>query len=63
MRYLKTNNSNWKRLCKGEIQAKQLEINFNETGDEIMKFTVGEKIRNSRYEGIERRKKTLKQRL
>jgi len=32
MRYLKTNNSNWRKLCKGEVQAKQLEINFKECG-------------------------------
>ena len=24
------NNKNWKRLCKGEVQAKQLEINLKE---------------------------------
>jgi hypothetical protein len=24
------NNKNWTKLCKGEIQAKQLEINFKE---------------------------------
>jgi len=30
MGYLKTNNSNWKKLCIGEIQVKQLEINLNE---------------------------------
>lgn len=26
MRFLQTNNRNWKRLCKGEIQAKQVEF-------------------------------------
>lgn len=30
MRYLKTNNLNWGKLCKGEIQVKQLEININD---------------------------------
>lgn len=28
MRYLKTNNSNWKKLCKGELEAKQIKINI-----------------------------------
>jgi hypothetical protein len=29
MRYLKTNNRNWRKLCKGEIQAEQLQIDIN----------------------------------
>lgn len=35
MRYLKTNKSNWRKLCKGEIQAEQLEINIKESGSEM----------------------------
>lgn len=30
MRFLKTNNKNWIKLCKKEIKAKQLEINIKE---------------------------------
>lgn len=30
MGFLKMNNGNWRKLCKGEIQAKQLEINIKE---------------------------------
>jgi len=37
MRLLKTNNKNWKRLCKGEVQAKQLEINFKECDGNMTK--------------------------
>lgn len=29
MRYLKTNNRNWRKLCKGEIQVEQLKIDIN----------------------------------
>ncbi|MCE5221871.1 MAG: hypothetical protein LLF98_11590 [Clostridium sp.] len=63
MRFLKTNNKNWTRLCKGEIQAKQLEINFNETGGEIMKFGVGQKIRISRHEGNRNTEENFKTRI
>lgn len=51
MRYLKTNNNNWRKLCKGQVQAKQLEINFNETGGEIMKFEKGQTIKVEITEG------------
>lgn len=44
MRFLKMNNKNWKRLCKGEVQAQQLEIDFKEF-DGGMKFEVGQKIK------------------
>jgi hypothetical protein len=30
MRYLKTNNNNWRKLCKGEVKAEQLQINIKE---------------------------------
>lgn len=30
MGYLKTNNNNWRKLCKGAVQAEQLEINIKE---------------------------------
>lgn len=30
MGFLKLNNRNWTRLCKGEIQAKQLKIDLKE---------------------------------
>ena len=43
MRFLKTNNKNWKRLCKGELQAKQLEIIFKEVGENMTKEDEGEK--------------------
>lgn len=29
MGYLKTNNRNWRKLCKGEIQVEQLQIDIN----------------------------------
>ncbi|NRT76326.1 hypothetical protein [Clostridium beijerinckii] len=29
MRYLKTNNRNWRKLCKGEIRVEQLQIEIN----------------------------------
>jgi hypothetical protein len=61
MRFLKTNNKNWKRLCIGEVQAKQLEINFNETGGEPMKFEVGQQIKVESIEGtFPKKSKTIK---
>lgn len=30
MRFLKMNTRNWRKLCKGQVQAKQLEINIKE---------------------------------
>lgn len=35
MRFLKTNNKNWRKLCKGELKSKQLEINFKKNNTEI----------------------------
>ncbi|EKQ56289.1 MULTISPECIES: hypothetical protein [unclassified Clostridium] len=51
MRFLKTNNKNWKLLCKGEVQAKQLEIDFKDV-DITMKFEVGQKIKIERAEEV-----------
>ena len=45
MRYLKTNNSNWKRLCKGEVQAKQLEISLKEVCRNMTKEDEGKKVK------------------
>lgn len=44
MRFLKLNNKNWTRLCKGEVQAQQLKIDFKEV-DITMKFEIGQKIK------------------
>lgn len=45
MRFLKMNNKNWKRLCKGEVQAKQLEINFKEVNGNMNKEDEGEIVK------------------
>lgn len=51
MRYLKTNNNNWRKLCKGEVKAKQLEINFKECDRKM----------NKPKDGIELETKAVKQ--
>lgn len=45
MRFLKTNNKNWKRLCKGEVQAKQLEINLKEAVEDMTKEDEGKTVK------------------
>lgn len=45
MRFIKTNNRNWKRLCKGEVQAKQLEINFKEVNGNMNKEDEGKTVK------------------
>ena len=45
MRFLKTNNQNWKRLCKGEVQAKQLEIKFKEVVEYMTKEDEGKTVK------------------
>ena len=62
MRFLKMNNKNWKRLCIGEVQAKQLEINFKEVGGN-MKFETGQKIKISRHEGTKKTEENFKIRI
>lgn len=42
MRYLKTNNNNWRKLCKGEVKAEQLEINIKECSKNMSKEFYGE---------------------
>lgn len=42
MRFLKTNKNNWRKLCKGEIQAKQLE--FKEVDGNMTKEDEGKEI-------------------
>lgn len=39
------NNRNWKKLCKSEIKAKQLEINFKEVGDNMSKDDEGKTVK------------------
>lgn len=39
------NNKNWKRLCIGEVQAKQLEINFKEVGGNMTKEDEGKTVK------------------
>ncbi|MDR3598425.1 hypothetical protein [Clostridium sp.] len=45
MRFLKMNNKNWKRLCKGEVQAKQVEINFKEVDGNMTKEDEGKTVK------------------
>lgn len=42
MRYLKTNNRNWRKLCKGEVQAEQQKINIEECYKVMSKEFYGE---------------------
>lgn len=44
MGFLKLNNRNWTRLCKGEIQAKQLEIKFKKAGENMTKEDEGKEV-------------------
>lgn len=44
MRFLKTNNKNWKLLCKGEVRAKQLEIEFKECDGAMTKWDEGKEV-------------------
>ena len=44
MRFLKMNDRNWKRLCKGEVQVKQLEINFEEVTGNMTKEDEGKEV-------------------
>jgi len=37
------NNKNWKRLCEGEVQAKQLE--FKEVGEKMTKEDKGKTVK------------------
>lgn len=55
MRFLKMNNKNWIRLCKGEVQAQQLEIDFKEV-DITMKFEIGQKIKIEKSEEVGKRR-------
>lgn len=45
MRFLKTNNSNWRKLCKGEVQAKQLEIYIKENKRTMNEKDQGKKVK------------------
>ena len=38
------NNENWKRLCNGELQAKQLEINLKEVDRKMTKEDEGKEV-------------------
>lgn len=44
-KYLVLNNKNWKRLCKGELQVKQLEINLKEVYGNMTKEDEGKKVK------------------
>jgi len=39
------NNKNWKRLCKGEVQAKQLKINLKEVSVNMTKEDEGKTVK------------------
>lgn len=39
------NNKNWKRLCKGEVQAKQLEIDFKKVGGNMTENDEGKEVK------------------
>ena len=43
MKFLKINNKNWIKLCKGELKAKQLEIDFKKSD---IKDNRQQKIKN-----------------